>query len=369
MPYSSPETARWSRSFNTFSSRLGGGGKTFVRPIREYVRRYAKVPQLAPGEHVIVFDEAQRAHDARRVADVHKLELQESRSEPHHFVEFAERSQDWSVVVGLIGDGQEIHTGEESGLPLWERGLRESPHSDEWTVHGPPEMANWFARVNFEAAPNLSLNETIRSHFASGLHEFVARLVESPTSSISELHDLAGCLVREGHDLRITRDLEVAKSYLRDRYQDNPNARFGLVASSRDRDLQSFGIPNDYLSTRAVKYGPWYNDDETDPGEYSCRHLNQCVTEFGAQGLELDAVLLAWGTDFRIVGNAWSIDRARKYRDRGYSTVRDPAQLRANTYRVLLTRGRDAHVVFVPPLSALDQTMSHLVKCGFRLLK
>ena len=311
-------------------------------------------------------------HSARTMQGVSpmctNLSCIDSRSEPHHFVEFAERSPDWSVVVGLIGDGQEIHTGEESGLPLWESALLQSPHSDEWTVHGPPEMANWFSRVDFEAAPNLSLNETIRSHFASNLHEYVARLVESPTSSTSELQSLAGCLEREGHDLRITRDLDIAKNYLRDRYQDNPNATFGLVASSRDRDLQSFGISNDYLSTRAVRYGPWYNDDESDPGEYSCRHLNQCVTEFGAQGLELDAVLLAWGTDFRIAGNAWSIDRARRYLNRGYSKVRDPEQLRANTYRVLLTRGRDAHIVFVPPIPELDQTMNYLLGSGFRPL-
>ena len=105
----------------------------------------------------------------------------------------------------------------------------------------------------------------------------------------------------------------------------------GLVASSRDRDLQSFGIPNDYLSTRAVKYGPWYNDDENDPGKYSCRHLNQCVTEFGAQGLELDAVLLAWGTDFRVFGDSWSIEKARKYlrRDiRQFATQRNCARTR-----------------------------------------
>ena len=47
----------------------------------------------------------------------------------------------------------------------------------------------------------------------------------------------------------------------------------------------------------------------------------------------------------------------------------NPWQLRANAYRVLLTRGRDAHVVFVPELSCLDETYSYLVACGFRPLK
>ena len=33
------------------------------------------------------------------------------------------------------------------------------------------------------------------------------------------------------------------------------------------------------------------------PDGRSCRNLRECMTEFGAQGLELDATLLAWGTD------------------------------------------------------------------------
>ena len=89
------------------------------------------------------------------------------------------------------------------------------------------------------------------------------------------------------------------------------------MASSRDRDLVRFGVSNDFQSTKRVRYGPWYNDPEADEGERSCRHLRECVTEFGAQGLELDAVLLAWGTDFVLRGGAWAIDRARGYRAAG----------------------------------------------------
>ena len=143
-----------------------------------------------------------------------------------------------------------------------------------------------------------------------------------------------------------------------------PDARFGLVASSRDRDLVRFGVPNDYQATKQLRFGPWYGDDEPAPGGRSCRHLRECVTEFGAQGLELDAVLLAWGTDFRRDGDGWNIDRARRYK-RGGPPVRSPWQLRANAYRVLLTRARDATVVFVPPLPELDETFDYLVQADF----
>lgn len=170
-----------------------------------------------------------------------------------------------------------------------------------------------------------------------------------------------------GYHLRITRDLEAAKEYLRDRYREDSNARFGLVASARDKDLARFEIPNDYQATKQVKYGPWYGDAEDEPGGLSCRQLAQAVTEFGAQGLELDAVLLAWGTDLIMVDGRWDNRRARRYQRQGY--VKDPYQLRLNAYRVLMTRGRDATVVFLPPLDELDETFRYLIECGFRELE
>ena len=49
------------------------------------------------------------------------------------------------------------------------------------------------------------------------------------------------------------------------------------------------------LALRPRRLGPWYGDGEE--SHRSCRNLRWCVTEFGAQGLELVGVLLAWGTD------------------------------------------------------------------------
>lgn len=346
----------------------GGGGSTFVRPIREYVRRYGGHTDLEPPEHVVVFDEAQRAFDRAKVADTHKHSLAHSRSEPEYFVEFAGRVRDWSVIVGLVGSGQEIHIGEEGGLRLWADAIRGSAAPESWTVHVPPALAGSFAGLAVQTSEKLTLDETLRSHRASRLHAFVAALLRRKPRSAAALRAVAGELMNAGHDLRIARDREPAERYLRERYREDPAARFGLMASSRDRDLVGFGVPNDYQSTKRLRFGPWYNDGEADEGQRSCRHLQDCVTEFGAQGLELDAVLLAWGTDFALRNGAWNIERARKYKPGGNAEVRDPWQLRANAYRVLLTRGRDAHVVFVPRLSELDETWDYLCASGFRPL-
>jgi DUF2075 family protein len=197
---------------------------------------------------------------------------------------------------------------------------------------------------------------------AKDLHRFVDDLLTGAPAE--ENAQLATRLEQEGYHLRITRDLETARQYLKERYREHPDARFGLVASSKDKDLVRFGIPNDYQSTKIVNYGPWYGEDESN--SRSCRHLDTAVTEFGAQGLELDAVLLAWGTDFIRLENRWSNAKARGYK-RG-AHVRDPFQLRLNAYRVLLTRGRDATVAFIPPLPELDETYQYLATSGFRSL-
>src|SRR5262249_24551051 len=99
----------------------------------------------------------------------------------------------------------------------------------------------------------------------------------------------------------------------------------------------------------------------------SCRRLTECVTEFGAQGLELDAALVAWGTDLRLVNREWSNQDASKYQRQ--KLIRDARQLRLNAYPVLLTRARDAVVVFMPSLRELDETYAYLFDAGFCVLK
>jgi DUF2075 family protein len=158
----------------------------------------------------------------------------------------------------------------------------------------------------------------------------------------------------------------------RRRYAEAPEARYGLVASSRDKILQEWGIPNDYQSTKVMRLGPWFGDGEE--SRRSCRHLCECVTEFGAQEPELDGVLLAWGTDLVLeevdagaegASGAWSNAHAKRHARSAH--VRGAFQLRVNAYRVLLTRGRDGAVIFVQP-AELDATAARLQGHGVKVL-
>jgi DUF2075 family protein len=346
----------------------GGGGKTFVRGVKDYVKRYSSRPGLIPPEHVLIFDEAQRAFDADQVQFKHAAVpgFIAGKSEPEHFIEFAERIPEWCAVIGLIGSGQEIHIGEEGGLIQWRRAVEGSADPHAWTVYGPPQVAPILkgSPVRFEESETLSLDTEIRFHLASDIHTYVGRLLEAGESKSNAA--LGEKLESQGYHLRITHDRGKAEAYLKERYAENPDARYGLVTSSKDRDLERFNIPNDFQSTKRVRYGPWYSDPESAPGGFSCRLLRDAVTEFGAQGLELDAVLLAWGTDFMRENGCWTNRKARGYQRR--SQIKDPFQLRKNSYRVLLTRGRDGTVVFIPDLPELKETSEYLIKSGFRPL-
>lgn len=341
-------------------------GKAFVRGVFDYVRSYSARSDRIPPEHVLVFDEAQRAFDAEQVQEKHRSTpgFSGGKSEPEHFIEFADRIPGWCAVIGLIGGGQEIHIGEEAGLGQWRTALEGSARRQEWCVHLPNHVAQTFTGSAIQAHldDTLNLNTELRFHAARHLHVFVSGLLEGKPTT--ENLALAQELEKQGYHLRITRSLEDAKNYLRERYAEDPDARFGIVASSKDKALERFGVANDFQSTKRIKFGPWYADGEDSPGGHSCRHLQDCVTEFGAQGLELDAVLLAWGTDFIVENGHWSNARARGYQKR--SRVKDPFQLRKNAYRVLLTRGRDASVLYVPELPELEETARYLVDSGFR---
>jgi hypothetical protein len=338
----------------------GGGGKTFVQGIKEYVRQHTRPGRPVPPEHLIVFDEAQRAHDAERVAHVHGGPVE--MSEPEHLIDFCERIPGWCVLVALIGSGQAIHVGEEGGVPLWYEAIRRSARAAEWTVHGAPAFTEIFRELKGATRwhPILNLDTEIRFHLTPRVHQFVEGLLECVPAE--RLCAIATELHEGGHRFLVTRDLNLARSYLRERYADARFARYGLVASSKDKWLPSFGVDNTFQTTKQLRVGPWYNADPSDA--QSCCRLQTVATEFSSQGLELDFALLAWGSDLLWTEREWSVEFAGKNRP----PLRDPLTVRKNVYRVLLTRGRDGTVAFVPPDPRMDATFERLHAVGFRAL-
>lgn len=88
---------------------------TFVQNVHEFLEEHGmKHPERPPPEQVVVFDEAQRAWSAAQMQRKRGV----STSEPTMMLDVMERCSEWSVVVALIGGGQEIHDG-EAGLAEW----------------------------------------------------------------------------------------------------------------------------------------------------------------------------------------------------------------------------------------------------------
>lgn len=281
----------------------GGGGKTFVQAIKQYVAHYNRRGAATPPEHLLVFDEAQRAHDAERVATVHNEPI--GQSEPQHLIEFCERIPEWCVLVALIGDGQAIHTGEESGISLWSGAISSAEKTHEWKVHGAKSFSTSFESKGVHGHWNdvLSLDTEIRFHLTPKVHKYVAGILDGV--STSNLAVLGKELHEDGHRFLVTRDFGVAKNYLKERYEGAVEARFGVLASSKDKWLHEYGVDNTFQTTKRLKVGPWYNSTPTDP--QSCCQLQTVATEFSSQGLELDCALLAWGSDLLWSGEGWSI--------------------------------------------------------------
>lgn len=327
--------------------------KVFVQAVRNFYLQHEVRRQTAPAEHLIVFDEAQRAWDRDRMNEKYGI----SSAAGGAILAIADRIPEWCMVVGLIGEGQEIHVGEEEGIGQWNDGLNQS--KSEWNVHCAPDYADTFTAVppsNLNINPVFNLTLSLRSHLAKDLQTWVAHLLSGEFDRAAQLMP---SLIEDGFDAYVTRDLDAAKAYCGDRYREQSSKRYGLLASSRAKNLTQYGIHNDYKSTQRVKVGPWYIDPPSSP--LSCCAFNDVVTEFGCQGLELDFPIVGWGDDLLWNHETW-VSSVRQ------RNVRDPLRLRINSYRVLLTRGRDGIIVFVPPERKMDIIHDVLRQAGLRSL-
>jgi Uncharacterized conserved protein (DUF2075) len=335
-----------------------GEEKIFVEGIKQYLKHYAlrKRPRVPP-EHILVFDEAQRAWDAEQIREKHEVEG----SEPDLVIGLATTIPEWAMVLGLIGEGQEIHKGEEGGIQQWAAAVSASANPGEWTVHGPPRLRSHFVDrgLRYELQRALDLTVTLRSHLSSELYAWVAGVLQADDLAAPKLAAIAATIRQQGFSMYITRDKTGAAKYVRERYAGMPNRRFGWLASSRAHNLEALAIDNSFQTTKRLKEGPWYNDPPDSP--FSCCALQTVATEFASQGLELDLPIVCWGDDLYREAGVWKVAERRL---RG--SYRNPDQLRINSYRVLLTRGRDGLVVFVPPDQAdgMDATAEFLEKCG-----
>lgn len=344
---------------------------TFVQNVHRFVQEYASDPELKPPEHVVVFDEAQRAWSRAKM----EKERRGSFSEAEQMLEIMERFDDWAVLIALVGGGQEIHDG-EAGLAAWGEALT-LPNRKPWRISVSPEALGGGASVSghrlFEGLappaleitpePKLHLRVSVRAPRAQVLSEWVDAVLRGDPSRAAEL-------AKRIHEFPIvaTRDLDVAKDWLRQRGSDGQ--RVGLVASAGARRLRAYGVQLSTQNGQNSDIDQWFLASHDDIRSSS--FLEVAATEFECQGLELDYVGMCWGDDLTRVAEEWSY---RRFRGSSWSQVHkqiDRAYM-LNKYRVLLTRARKGLIIWVPAGSAsdptrdperLNETWGYLTTCG-----
>jgi hypothetical protein len=92
----------------------------FVQDVHGFLEQYRGGARQKPVERVWIYDEAQRAWDNEKGQEKRGPEAV---SEPLDFVRLAERISGGVMVLALIGEGQEIHLGEEAGMAQWNDAL------------------------------------------------------------------------------------------------------------------------------------------------------------------------------------------------------------------------------------------------------
>ena len=307
-----------------------------------------------PPEHVVVFDEAQRAWNHSKTARFMKSRkgiADFPMSEPEFQVSYMDRFADWAVAVCLVGGGQEIHDG-EAGIEAWIDAVRERfPH---WRVFISTRLTDveygaGRAIAKLQGRPyvawhdDLHLAVSMRSFRAEHLSGFVKAVLDQDDATARRLYqDL-----KPRYPLVVTRDLQRAKEWVRAHARGSE--RFGLVASSQAERLKPHAID----VRAAIDPVHWFLDERTDTR--SSFYLEDAATEFQVQGLELDWVCATWDADLRMRDGRWL---QRKFHGSQWKKVHQPDQQRylVNAYRVLLTRARQGMAIFVPPGDASDPT-------------
>lgn len=320
--------------------------KMFIQNVHHFRDDCLADIDVAPIEHVALFDEAQRAWDLQQTASFMKRKkavLDFDQSEPEFLISCLDRHKDWAVVVCLVGSGQEINTG-EAGIREWLEAIQR--RFKHWQVYLSPSLTDieYQASEALEALENrphthqedcLHLATSVRSfrseHLSSFVNELLALNVDAAQARLKEL--------LPSYPVRISRDLAHAKAWLRQ--QARGSERYGMIVSSQAQRLKPHAIDV------RVKVDPvkWFLSGKEDTR--SSFYLEDVATEFQVQGLELDWACVVWDGDLRLEKDEWSFN---SFWGSSWKRVLKPERRRhlLNAYRVLLTRARQGLVIVVP---------------------
>ena len=329
----------------------------FVKDLHKVVNQYLANGAPDFRNNIVVFDEGQRAWDQKQMSDKRNT----SKSEPDVIMELCSKRLEWCVLLVLVGEGQEIHKGENAGISQWNTAIDNSGDKS-WEIICPDKIASVFPNkkiIEDKNRASLNLSVSLRTHLAGDVSTFANAIV---AGDIATAKDLSGNIKEQGFNMYITRNLDHAKRYLRQRYSGESTKRYGMIASSKGNILPQFGMDNSFNGALGLwTVGKWFNAEVDHPK--SCCALDKTATEFHCQGLEIDMPLIGWSNDMLWDGEKWERYKKSEAYDSDVNTYR------RNSYRVLLTRGRDGFVIFVPDTPEMNPVYDMLRSVGIERLE
>jgi DUF2075 family protein len=303
--------------------------------------------KLGIESNVIIFDEGQRIWNAKRMQD--KKGDPSLGSEAEEVLSYLE-GQPWALAVVLLGEGQEINTGEE-GVVTWLQAVasRNALPQVNWRLTAPELGEKLTSLFSFETDPNLRLKVARRTDNAADVSLWVSYILDNKPVVAKELRNSFA-----QYPLYVTRDLEHAKSWIRLQTQKHGGSS-GLLASSRSKRLFRYGIDVVSDANRSFNWPNWYLNGLPDIN--SSEALEIGATEYKCQGLELDWVGMIWSWDLVQGNTGWTPRRLDSARRRWNLSKGQAAIFQINAYRVLLTRSRKGMVICVPEGTDSDPSM------------
>lgn len=327
--------------------------EAFIQNVHHFRDAYLE-DQHAPSDHVVIFDEAQRAwtmEQTTKFMSQKKGRPNFNRSEPQFLISCMDRHEDWAVVVCLVGGGQEINTG-EAGIGEWLDAIEQ--HFLSWEVHISPHLTDseysasqairsLQERGNVVLNDDLHLAVSMRSFRAEHVSAFVKHLLDRDIALAQSTLNA----FRARYPVVMTRSLPTAKNWVKNKARGSE--RFGIVVSSQAERLKPHAI--DVRSPMDPVH--WFLDGKDDVR--SSFYLEDVATEFHVQGLELDWACVVWDADLRVGRKGWSHHQFKGSKWQNINKEERQTYLK-NAYRVLLTRARQGMVIVVPEGDASDPT-------------
>lgn len=328
--------------------------KAFIQNVHHFRDECLTDSNRPPREHVALFDEAQRAWNLEQTAKFMKQKKNRpgfTQSEPDFLISCMDRHNDWSVVVCLVGGGQEINTG-EAGIAEWLHAIKNK--FGAWNIHIAPNLTDtefsvedilqdreFSDRVRFD--PDLHLGVSIRSFRSERVSEFVKVLLDMDKVKASATFES----LRDRFPIRLTRSMATAKQWLRS--QARGSERYGILVSSQAERLK----PQSIFVKAPMNHVNWFLNGKDDVR--SSYYLEDVATEFHVQGLELDWACIAWDADFRLGNGGWD-NWSFKGNEWQRIKAEDRKLYQKNAYRVLLTRARQGMIIVIPQGDPEDHT-------------